>query len=440
MPERCFPAATARNTRHDAMRDVTHKPGSVTAGFRNAGWTAENLPHGTRTAVMPLRTADGAATNGFLYARGGEKTVVCIMHPREFLATHYLIPHILDAGCAAWTQASRSVGNDLRLEHEIVLYDVAAAMRRLRSEGFESIILLGNSGGASLYGLYNEQALLAPNQRIEKTPGGRQTKLAAADLPPPDGMILVSPHPGQGKLLLSCIDPAVVDEADPSATDPALDFLDSRNGYREAPEAAGYAPEFVEKYRAAQRARVERLDRIARELIATRLEARGRAKSTGARTDRIEGAISPIMIVWRTDADLRAQDLSLDPSDRRRGTVWGLDPYTSNFGSVGFGRLCTPESWLSTWSGISSNADLERTARSISQPSLIIGYSGDNTVFPSNIAAIAGAVSSSDKATVWFKGDHHGQPIEKGDQPGRDLVGKHIAAWLKERFETLASS
>src|SRR5947207_9094152 len=113
MPGRCFPAATARSTRRDTMHDVTHKPGGVTAGFRNAGWTAENLPHGTRTAVMPLRTADGAATNGFLYTRGGEKTVVCIMHPREFLATHYLIPHILAAGCAAWTQASRSVGNDL---------------------------------------------------------------------------------------------------------------------------------------------------------------------------------------------------------------------------------------------------------------------------------------------------------------------------------------
>lgn len=411
----------------------------ITAGFRNAAWTAGNLPLGTRTAVMPLRTTDGAATNGFLYARGGEKTVVCIMHPREFLATHYLIPHILEAGCAAWTQASRSVGNDLRLEHEIVLHDVAAAMVRLRAEGFEHVVLLGNSGGASLYGLYNEQSLLAGEARIAQTPGGRATKLAAADLPPADGLILVSPHPGQGKLLQGCIDPAVVDETDPTATDPALDFLEPANGYRDAPEPARYAAAFLERYRYAQRARVARLDAHARDLIGARLEARRRAKSAGARADRIAGALSPIITVWRTDADPRNQDLTLDPSDRRRGTLWGSDPYVSNYGSVGFGRLCTPESWLSTWSGLSSNADLERTARAMQQPTLVIGYSGDSAVFPATLAAIVRAIPASDQDLVWCKGDHHGQALVDGEAPGRDAAGARIAAWLRERFATLAA-
>ena len=409
---------------------------AATAGFRNAGWTAANLPEGTTTTVMPLRTEDGAATNGFLYARGGERTVVCIMHPREFLATHYLIPAILGAGCAAWTQASRSVGNDLRLEHEIVLFDVAAAMRRLRSEGFEHIVLLGNSGGASLYGLYNEQSLLTGASRIATTPGGRPTKLSGADMPAADGLILVSPHPGQGKLLLSCIDPAVTDEADPRQTDPTLDFLEPANGFRDAPEIARYPETFVTQYRAAQRARVERLDIVARDMIKTRLEARKRLKTSVLRSDRIEGALSPIMTVWRTDADLRTQDLMLDPSDRKRGTVWGTDPYVSNYGSVGFGRLCTPESWLSTWSATSSNADLERTAGAIGQPAIVIGYSGDNTVFPSTIETIFGAVAAADKQVVWFRGDHHGQPLEQGEQPGRELAGQHIAAWLRERFRT----
>jgi hypothetical protein len=412
----------------------------ITAGFRNAAWTAGNLPAGTRTAVMPLRTSDGAATNGFLYARGGEKTVVCIMHPREFLAAHYLIPHILAAGCAAWTQASRSVGNDLRLEHEIVLFDVAAAMARLRADGFEHIVLLGNSGGASLYGLYNEQSLLAGERRIAQTPGGRATKLATADMPPTDGLILVSPHPGQGKLLLGCIDPAVVDEADPTATDPGLDFLEPRNGYRDAPEPATYATTFIERYRAAQRARVERLDAHAHSLIATRLDARRRAKSSGDRADRVAGSLSPIITVWRTDADPRNQDLTLDPSDRRRGTLWGSDPYISNYGSVGFGRLCTPESWLSTWSGLSSNADLERTARSMQQPTLVIGYSGDSAVFPSTLAGIVRAIPAADQELVWCKGDHHGQAMAAGETPGRDAAGARIAAWLRDHFTTLPPS
>ena len=222
----------------------------ATAGFRNAGWTSENLPGDVRARVAPLRASDGAATNGFLYARGGEKTVVCIMHPREFLASHYLVPHILEAGCAAWTQASRMVGNDLRLEHEIVLLDVAAAMVFLRSIGFEKIVLLGNSGGAGLYTFYNQQSLLAPDQRIARTPGGRPTGLAKADMPAADGIILVSPHPGQGKLLQGCIDPSVTDEKDPLSCDPALDFMNPAKGFAEPPTSSSYAPAFVARYRA----------------------------------------------------------------------------------------------------------------------------------------------------------------------------------------------
>jgi hypothetical protein len=411
-----------------------------TAGFRNAAWTSDALPDDVRPLVRPLRTLDGAVTNGFLYARGGERTVVCIMHPREFLATHYLIPHILRAGCAAWTQASRSVGNDLRLEHEVILHDVAAATVWLREAGFERIVLLGNSGGAGLYTFYAQQALTAPERRLERTPGGRPTRLLEASMPEPDGLVLVSPHPGQGKLLLACIDPAVTDEDDPLASDPALDFLEPANGFREPPESSAYPAEFVERHRAAQRARVERLDTRARELIAERLAARKRAKGSGSRADRVGGGLSPIMVVWRTNADLRCWDLSLDPSERRYGSVWGADPIASNYGSVGFGRLCTPESWLSTWSGLSSRAALELTAPAIEQPTLLLSYTGDNTVFPSDFDAIVGMVAASDREVHRFRGDHHGQALAEGEAPGRDAAGRCIETWLRERFPTLKPS
>ena len=412
-------------------------PLAPTAGFRNAAWTSDNLPEGVRTLVKPLRTLDGAATNGFLYARGGERTVVCIMHPREFLATHYLIPDILRAGCAAWTQASRSVGNDLRLEHEIVLHDVAAAQAWLRETGFERIVLLGNSGGAGLYAFYNQQALLAPDARIARTPGGRPTRLGEATMPEADGIILVSPHPGQGRLLLGCIDPAVTDEADPLASDPALDFLEPANGFREPPEPSRFDPAFLARHRAGQVARVERLDARAAALISERMEARRAAKRTGARDDRIRGAFTPIMVVWRTDADPRCWDLSLDPSDRRYGSVWGADPYAANYGSVGFGRQCTPESWLSTWSGLSSNAVLDKTAPAIEQPTLLLSYTGDNTVFPSDFDAIVGLVGAADREVDRFRGDHHGQALVRGETPGRVAAGRRIEHWLRERFPTL---
>ena len=140
---------------------------------------------------------------------------------------HYLVPDILAAGCAAWSQSPRSVGNDLRLEHETALFDVAAGMSFLRGAGgFRRVVLLGNSGGASLYCFYNQQASLAPADRIVKTPGGRPTRLASLDMPPVDGAVLVAPHPDQGMLLMGCIDPSVTDEADPLSVDPALDPLD----------------------------------------------------------------------------------------------------------------------------------------------------------------------------------------------------------------------
>ena len=302
------------------MSDATNAV--ATAGFRNAEWTAGSLPSGVSTLVKPLRTGDGAATNGFLYARGGEKTVVCIMHPREFLASHYMIPALLAAGCAAWTQASRSVGNDLRLEHEIVLHDVAAAMVWLRAQGFEKIVLLGNSGGAGLYTFYNQQSLLAPERRIAHTPAGRPTGLAKADMPPADGLVLLAAHPGQGKVLQNGIDPCVINEADPFDVEASLDFLSPANGFRDRPEGSSYAPDFVERHRAGQLARLERLDTHAHALVEERQVARRKGKAGGGAGERMRGAYQPVIQIWRTDADLRSWDLALEPSDRKYGSPW----------------------------------------------------------------------------------------------------------------------
>src|ERR1700740_659805 len=98
----------------------------ATAGFRNAGWTMATLPPEVRASVHPLATRDGAALTGVLYSSGTADTVLCIMHPREFLVSHYLVPALASAGFAVWTQTSRAVGQDLRLEHELTVLDAAA--------------------------------------------------------------------------------------------------------------------------------------------------------------------------------------------------------------------------------------------------------------------------------------------------------------------------
>ena len=270
-------------------------PAAVTAGFLNTDWSPRDVPDGTVTRNVVLRTADTAAVTGSLYGRGKPDTVVCVMHPREFMACHYLIPDIVESGCAAWSQGSRSVGNDLRLEHEVALFDVAAGLNFLRAQGFKKIVLLGNSGGASLYAFYVQQSALESQRRLARTPGGRPTRLDSLEMPQIDGFVFVAPHPGQGLLLMGCIDPSVTDERDPLSVESSLDPLDPKNGFVEPPASSQYQPEFLERYRAGQRARVAKLDAIAKELIAARMDARKRSKDGGDERLRRAGAHTAIM-------------------------------------------------------------------------------------------------------------------------------------------------
>jgi hypothetical protein len=406
----------------------------ATAGFRNASWTMTGLPADVAVTVHPLQTEDGAAVNGFLYAKQSADTVLCIMHPREFLATHYLVPDLVSAGYAVFTQTARSVGNDMRLEHEIALLDVAAGINFLKGAGFRRIILIGNSGGASLYAFYNQQSLKDASGRLDKTPGGRPTGLSEVTMPVADGIVFVSPHPGQGQILLKCIDPSVAHESDALSVTEALDFLDPANGYREGADGSRYSAEFIQRFRKSQSDRVARLDKVARTMIEDRLSARKLAKASGSSTDRRKGAHTSVMTIWRTDADLRCWDPSIDPSDRKLGSVWGKDPFATNYGAVGFSRFCTPEAWLSTWSGHSSRANLFETAKAVEQPCLLIDYTGDNTVFPADCAAIFETIASSGKIRKRFRGDHHGRALEKGEEPGRVGAAKAIVEWTKEKF------
>ena len=410
-----------------------------TAGLRGAFWDPARLPHGVALTVHPLRTQDANVVSGYLLKRGGERVVGVLAHPREHIVANYLAAEILQTGAAVFLQAPRLVGNDIRLEHEIALYDLAAAMTFLRGAGFERIVAVGNSGGGPLWAFYNQQALAPPQARIALTPGGRPTKLAEAELIPPDGIAFISTHLGQGKLLMNGIDPSVTDEADALSVDLSLNPFSRDNGY--SPKGATYAPMFVERYRAAQVERVARIDAMAREQVAERAAARRNLKGGGGGArDRIRVAHTPIFAVWRTDADLRCWDLNLDRSDRRLGSLWGADPVSSNYGSIGFGRLCTAESWLSTWSGLTSKASLEACAPAIEQPTLLIEYTGDPATFPSDNDAIFSWIRTREKRRLSFKSDHQGRPIHEGDEDVRPAIGRAIGEWLSDIFGSMASS
>ncbi|MCA1457064.1 hypothetical protein I6F35_28255 [Bradyrhizobium sp. BRP22] len=413
----------------DAPRIAT-----TTAGLRATEWRDDLLPAGTKLTVHPLRTADGAVVTGYLFRKGGERSVVCAMHPREMVVANYLVPEILKGGAAVWILGPRTVGNDLRLEHETALLDLAAGQSFLRDRmKFENCVLQGTSGGGPLAAFYCQQAALAGDRRIKSSPGGRPTGLDKADLPAPDGVIFVSTHLGQGRLMMNVIDPSVTDEADPFKTEASLSAFEPENGFQSPPESSHYSLEFMERYRAAQRERVARIDNAAKALLARKADARRRLKEKRSREDAVLAAYSPIFQVWRTDADPRCFDLSLEPSERAYGSLWGANPIVSNYGSVGFGRVCTPESWLSNWSALSSNAGMETCAPAITQPTLMIEYTADNSVFPKDADAIFAAIGSRDKVRRRVHGNHHGKPVIDGAPNGQFVAGQAIRDWLEDK-------
>jgi len=394
------------------------------------------LPGGTAVIQETLLTHDGDVTRGTLYQPSGgtSGSVFCLMHPRQDLQRHPLVPQLLAAGQAVWAQTGRDVGNDLKLVHEQALLDVAAGLERLRDRGFNHIVLAGHSGGSGLFAFYTEQALTAPGRRIATTPGGAPTYLADAPMPSPDALALIAPHPGQGRLLLSMIDPSVAREDDPLSVVAELDPYDPANGFGEAPEGSHYSEAFLTRYRAAQHARVSRIDVRAHELIADQHAARKRFKSgNGDRTDRRRSVLTPVIATYRTDADPRCTDLRLDPSDRPYGSVISARPSVSNYGVTGFGRLTTPEAWLSTWSGLSSNASLTRSLTGVTVPTLIIEFTGDCSVFPADIRAALDALAAADVRHARIRADHFGRPLEPGGESGISAATRELAAWAGER-------
>ncbi|MFF2114796.1 alpha/beta fold hydrolase [Rhodococcus koreensis] len=398
--------------------------------------SAAATPANTTVSVHELTTTDGATVSGVLRTVPGAATVAFLMHPRQDFTHHVLVSEFLARGCAVWTQGARTMGNDLTLLHEQALLDMAAGHVFLRQHGFDAVVAVGHSGGGTLAAYYIEQASLAPSARFANTPGGRTVPLPEADMPEPDAAVFMAPHPGQGALLMRMIDPSVVDESDPLSVDPTLDPFNSDNGFVQAPESSTYTGEFIDRYRAAQRVRIARINDIAHARVHAAACARQRHKQTGDPAARRKALASGVLTVHRTDADLRCMDLALDPNDRPYGSLFGSRPDLTNYGVVGFGRVTTPEAWLSTWSGLSTRADFLRCAPAVRIPSLLIELTGDQACFPVDARAMASALGGADVTHVRVRGKHFGAGLTTGEPTGASLAGERIGHWLHERYDT----
>jgi hypothetical protein len=400
----------------------------------------DRLPTGTQTRSIAFKAVDGSSSRGVLHARGGEKTVICISHPRADVSQHYTIPALLEAGFAVYSHQCRGLNNDVDCVHEELLLDLAGGFHHLRSElGFGRMVLLGTSGGGSLFAFYQQQASKPPAQRLTSTPAGAPTLLDRIEMPRADGVILLGVHPGEGRFMLDVIDPSVVDENDPLAVDPSLDMYDPNNGFAEPPQRSHYDAQFLERYREAQRARIARLDARAKALIAGQERYKGLIAAPGfedlPQSERNYQArravVGHYMIIYRTEANPAYCDLALHSwkSTRQVGSIVGKRPDLLNYSPGGFARYITPRAWLSTWSGLSSKAALLSTLSDNRAPLLIVSYTADNGCFPDQNRDQLAACPAEDKELAFADADHYGLPLS-----GRQQAIALLVDWLKARF------
>jgi pimeloyl-ACP methyl ester carboxylesterase len=401
-----------------------------------------------RQTVVQLYAADGGKSRGILYqpACGKPRTAVILAHPRADFAQHYSVPFWVAAGFAAFTQNTRYLNNDSMMIHENLLLDLAAGIRFLREEqGFDHIVMLGNSGGGSLFSYYDAEARKPAGSRVKSPPCGGPPDLNKFEMPTADGLILLAAHPGQGRVLMVSLDAAVVDENDPFASDAALDPYAERNGFLTPPAESRYEREWLGRYRAAQCARAARIDAIARRHIEESSLARAASRAQDFSTAPPEyrahmqrRTMAPrIMVVYRTQANPAYLDLTIDPSERRVGSIFSPRPDLFNYHPIGLAHVVTPEAWLSTWSGISSYANLERNLPQIRVPTLVVGAMADQDIFLADVRTEYELSGATDKRIEFIEGAEHfmrvgGTKAHLGEP--RPRLMKLLTEWTRERF------
>jgi pimeloyl-ACP methyl ester carboxylesterase len=359
---------------------------------------------GLPSPVVGRAGAGGHPCQGIYHRPAGASPPVTFIatHYNVDFSEHYLASYLAERGFGFLGWNTRFRGNEAHFLLDHALAEIGVGVRWLREEaGAEKIVLLGNSGGGSLMSAYQSQAV-EPN--VVPVTGMRPVP-AIESLPACDLFVALAAHSGRPEVLANWLDPSVTDETDPVSADPGLDPFNAENG-------PPYSTEFQARYRAAQRARNERIT----DWALAQLDA---LTSTRAR-DRL-------FLVPRSWADLRMIDPAIEPSDRRPNWCYLGDPRKANYGVFGVGTVSTLRSWLSMWSLRTSQCTAAPHLARITVPSLVIHATADACVYDSDARALHDALAAPDKRLEFIKGDHYLQDPDGARTQVADLITDWVA-------------
>jgi hypothetical protein len=227
------------------------------------------------------------------------------------------------------------------------------------------------------------------------------------DFPRADAIVLLGAHSGRASVLLDRLDASVIDESDPWSADPELDMF---HPGRKVP----FDRDWAERYRAAQKSRLERIT----DWVLARLRTLKEIADPNRRTD------DQPFLIHRTNADLRFVDLTLDPSDRKPQSTLGPAAGANMFAN-GLARFCTLRSFLSQWSVRHTRAEGPPNLALTSVPVLNLHLTGDQGIFPSTARAYMQAAGKRG-TEIELKGlPHYPQTV----QGAADRIADLIVEW-----------
>lgn len=357
---------------------------------------------------------DDAVVRQAQLMRGPEDagTVVVAMHPVGSPGYLPAFSHLARRGLHVIGCSTRYTQGDAGLQMENALLDLGACVRDAKERlGYAKVILVGWSGGGSLIAAYQAEA---EKKIITRTAAGEPTPLAETELLPGDGVVLMAAHRSRHHLLTDFLDPSILDEDRPDLRDPGLDIYDSTN-----PDQPPYSPEYIERYRAAQRDRNRRITARAR-----------------ARYDEMQEAgrfhDEHCFLVQGTMADLRWVDPTVDPNDRRPNWSYLGDPRVANTSPAGLARFTTTRGWLSQWSLDHAQVDAIDAAPRIAVPTLVVVNSADDACPPAHQRGFFDALGTGSKTFHEIKGANHYFSGGSEQRAHLDEAADQILAWSAE--------